>query len=1019
MDTRTFKRWDCLLGWVVFALSAVVYLASLEPTASFWDCGEFIASSYKLEVGHPPGNPTFQLFGRLFTLLGDNTHAALLINAMSALSSAFCVLFLFWSISHLGRRLLEKQLRPLNTSNAVVVWGAAAVGALVYSYSDTAWFSAVEAEVYGMSSFLTALVFWAMLKWEECADEPYANRWIVLIAYLMGISIGVHLLNLLAIPALVYLYYYKKYPFTWKGAIWTFVISVVILAFILYGIVPWVPKISSWFDLLFVNGLGLPYNTGMLFFVVALLALLFWGVYTTIKKQKVLWNTILLCITVIIIGYSSFSMVVLRAMANTPTNENQPDTPFSLSSYLARDQYGSAPLFYDGIYNSPYDKWQESTQRVKMDGRYAKVKSVETPTYKDQDKMFFPRMHSKRETHAPFYDSYVKGKGPLNSEGKRMPSFGENLVFFFDYQVNYMYWRYFMWNFVGRQNDIQGTVPGDPVRGNWESGVGFIDRLHHGDETTAPDMLKNNPGKNHYYFLPLLLGFLGLFYQLSKDKRNAWITFLLFFMTGLAIVVFLNQPPYQPRERDYAYAGSFYAFAIWIGLGVMSLQELLRKRFPQTAVSVALVALCLIVPFQMLAENWDDHNRSHRYTARDFAFNYLNTAMEGKNAIMITHGDNDTFPLWYAQEVEGVRRDVRVMNTSLMGTDWYIDQMQWRTYESAPVVFSTPRVSYLYGTNDLVPIFERAKNVVPIKQAVDIMGNPKAKTQLVDGSWMNYLPARKLRIPVNKENALACGIVAPEDADLIPEYIDIEVPASKTVLMKVEMMFLDLLANYQWDRPIYMVSKAADLNVGIKDYLQYEGMAYKLVPYKVESKDNQITKMDVNAMYERLMHTYQWGGMDKDDPAVLLDYNHHYLFVIQQGTRQMFSQVAQALILDGQPDKAIQVLDKGCEVMHRFPLNYVVQASLNEVGVMEMVELYYYLKEDEKARALAEPFLQETYKAIEYFLQPFAGGFISLRDAESGISTYSHMVEIVKQNDSQELYDTYNSQLEELFKRFQ
>ncbi len=1017
MEIKTFKKTDLLIGWVVFAISAVVYLASIEPTASFWDCGEFIASSYKLEVGHPPGNPTYQLFGRLFSLFGNGQQAAWLINAMSALASAFCVLLLFWSISHLGRRLLEAQRIPLDWGNAVAVWGAAAVGSLVYSFSDTAWFSAVEAEVYAMSSLFTAAVFWAMLKWEEDADKPYANRWIVLIAYLMGLSIGVHLLNLLAIPALVFIYFYKKYPFSWKGAIATLLLSAVLIAFVLYGVIPWVPKISGWFDLLFVNVFGLPFNSGMLFFIIGLLVLLFLGVQHSYKKGQVLWNTILLCVTVIIIGYSSFAMVVIRSSAQTPTNENQPDNPFALGRYLAREQYGSSPLFYDGVYSSPYDTWKNTTQYIKADGRYERVKGPEMPVYKDTDKMIFPRMWSKRETHAIFYDSYNSGKGKLNSDGKRMPTFLDNMVFFFDYQVNYMYWRYFMWNFAGRQNDIQGINPGDPVRGNWESGIGFIDKIRLGDQTKAPDMLKNNKAKNHYYMLPLLLGIAGLVYQTARDKRNAWITFLLFFMTGLAIVVYLNQPPYQPRERDYAYAGSFYAFSIWVGLGVMSLAHLLRKIMKPAVASSLAAVLCLIVPFQMLAQNWDDHNRSGRYTARDFAANFLNTCLPNCNAIIVTHGDNDTFPLWYLQEVEGTRTDVRVMNTSLMGTDWYIDQMQWRNYESAPVVFSIPRVSYTYGTNEILPIYERVSERVSAIQAVGVMGNPKAKLQLADGTMINYLPARKLRIPVNKENVLACGIVPEKDAHLIPDYMDLDIPENKNTLLKVEMMFLDLLANYQWDRPIYMVPKGGDLNIGIKDYLRFDGMAYKLMPFKTTELSKEVPYMDTQKMYNLLMHEYSWGRMDQ--PDVLLDYHVTYLYLVQQAIRQMYTQVAKALILEGELEKAEEILDRGMEVMQQYPLNYVVQPSLNEVGVMEAIELYYFLEEPEKARALAVPFLDETFKAIEYFLGSHRGGFLSAQDAESAISTYVHVNDILMLNNDPELGGEYKNKIEELFDRFQ
>jgi hypothetical protein len=624
---------------------------------------------------------------------------------------------------------------------------------------------------------------------------------------------------------------------------------------------------------------------------------------------------------------------------------------------------------------------------------------------------------SKRETHGSFYDSYNTGKGKVNSEGKSMPSFGDNMVFFFDYQVNYMYWRYFMWNFAGRQNDIQGTIPGDPVRGNWESGIGFLDRARLGDQSKAPEMLAGNKAKNHYYMLPLLLGIAGLLYQTAKDRRNAWITFLLFFLTGLAIVVYLNQPPYQPRERDYAYAGSFYAFSIWVGLGVVALYHLLRKKLPGILAGSLASALCLFVPFQMLAQNWDDHDRSGRYTARDFAFNFLTTCREDCNAIIVTHGDNDTFPLWYAQEVEGIRTDVRVMNTSLLGTDWYIDQMQWKMYTSAPVKFSIPRESYLYGTNEILPVYERVTDRVPAIQAVSVMGNPRAKLQLNDGTMINYLPARKLRIPVNKENVLACGIVPQKDAHLIPEYMDLDIPENKHTLMKVEMMFLDMLANYEWDRPIYIVSRGGDLNIGIRDYLRYDGMAYKLMPFKTENIRPEVPYMDTDKLYPLLMEGYRWGRME--EPGVLLDYHVTYLFLVQQAVRQMYSQVAKALILEGKTDKAEKILDRGMEIMKRYPLNYAVQPSLNEVGVMETVELYYFLERPEKARDIAVPFLEETYKAIGYFLGSYKGGFLSSSDAESAISTYVHMNDILKVNGDAELSESYSERIETFFKAYQ
>jgi hypothetical protein len=532
-------------------------------------------------------------------------------------------------------------------------------------------------------------------------------------------------------------------------------------------------------------------------------------------------------------------------------------------------------------------------------------------------------------------------------------------------------------------------------------------------------MLKNNKAKNHYYMLPLLLGIMGLVYQTTRDKRNAWITFLLFFLTGLAIVVYLNQPPYQPRERDYAYAGSFYAFSIWVGLGVLALAQIFRKFLKPVAAGVLASVLCLFVPFQMLSQNWDDHNRSGRYAARDFAYNFLNTCDPNTNAIIVTNGDNDTFPLWYLQEVEGERTDVRVMNTSLMGTDWYIDQMQWRTYESAPVKFSIPRESYLYGTNEILPIYERVSDRVSAIQAVGIMGNPKAKLQLADGTMINYLPARKLRLPVNKENVLAAGIVPEKEAHLIPDYMDLDIPENKNTLMKVEMMFLDLLANYEWDRPIYFVSQGGDLNIGIKDYLRYDGMAYKLMPFKIEEKTKgflEYRDMDTEKMYDLLMNVYRWGRMDQ--PDVLLDYHVTYLYLVQQAIRYMYTRVANGLVLAGEEEKALEVLDRGMEVMHRYPLHYVVQPSYNEVGVMQAVELYYFLGQPEKARALAVEFLDETFKAIEYFLQPYKGGFLSAQDAESAISTYVHVTDIFLNNNDEELGKQYEGKLEAVFARY-
>ena len=685
MDNKKFTLWNRIVAAAVSLIAAVVYLMTIEPTASFWDCGEFIASSYKLEVGHPPGNPVFQLFARLFTMFSDNMHAAVAVNAFSAVCSALTIFFLYLTIVFLAKRLIKpSEEGTYSLPKAIAVFGSGAVGALAYTFSDTFWFSAVEGEVYAMSSLITALVFWAMTKWYEQADRPYANRWIVLISFLMGLSIGIHLLNLLAIPALVFMYYYKQREgghYTFGEYVKIFLVSVVILAVILFGIIPYLPKFAAYVDLFFVNTLGLPFNSGAAFFMVALLGLCFWGLFRTMKNQKVFANTVLLCFTMIVVGFSLFTIVVIRSSAKTPTNEYQPDNPFTLVRYLGREQYGSNPLVYGQYFDSPYDI-EQTKYWAPMGDKYIQADGPGKVIYTD-GKMLFPRMWSGNDPrHIAFYKSYMGNGGQVvkGAEHKK-PTFFQNLAFFFDYQLNWMYWRYFMWNFAGRQNDVHSPSPGDPFIGNWESGIAPLDNFRLGDQSSAPGYLKDNKGKNHYYMLPLILGLIGLFFQFGRDKRGCWLTFLMFFMTGIAIVVYLNQPPYQVRERDYAYAGSFYSFSIWIGLAVAAVYSWIADsgRFKgarrETVASAAVTVVLLGVPFQMASENWDDHDRSNRYTAVEMAKNYLNSV--GPNGILVTHGDNDTFPLWYAQEVENVRTDVRIANTSLLGTDWHIDQMKY------------------------------------------------------------------------------------------------------------------------------------------------------------------------------------------------------------------------------------------------------------------------------------------------------------------------------------------------------
>ncbi|MCQ2146389.1 MAG: DUF2723 domain-containing protein [Bacteroidales bacterium] len=748
MDKKKFNLWNRITAVLVLLVSAFTYLSTIEPSASYWDCGEFIASSYKLEVGHPPGNPVFQLLGRVFTMFtkgnpadptaAANLGASVAVNVMSALCSAFTIFFLYLTIVFFAKRFFKaKEDGSFGLGESIAIFGSGVVGALAYCFSDTFWFSAVEGEVYAMSSLFTAIVFWAMTKWYEQAHTKYANRWIVLISFLMGLSIGVHLLNLLAIPALVFMYYYKKNEdghYKFSDYIKIFLVSVVILAVILFGIIPYLPKMAAYSDLFFVNVLGLPYNSGAAFFLVALLAVSFWGIYVTMKKEKAFWNTVLLCFVTIVIGFSIFSIEIIRSSVKTPTNEYQPDNAFTLVRYLSREQYGKTPLLYGQYFDAPYDL-KNDTYWAPLDGKYKKADGPSEGKYKASGKMLFPRMWSSDERHIEFYETYMNGKGHIVPGARhKKPSFGSNLYFFFDYQLNWMYWRYFMWNFVGRQNDVHSPTPGDPFIGNWESGIGPIDRFMLGDQRDAPTALANNKGKNHYFFLPLLLGLLGLFFQYDKDKRGCWLIFLMFFMTGIAIVMYLNQPPFQVRERDYAYAGSFYFFSVWIGFAVAAIWSWINSATKGSnavpyAVAVSVASVC--VPALMAAENWDDHDRSNRYTAVEMAKNYLNSV--GENGIIITHGDNDTFPLWYAQEVENVRPDVRLCNTSLLGTDWHIDQMKWATNMSAPLDLQIGPEQYLYGTNEFIFLNDTRDQVIPIADVMRVFKHPDAKVTLTSG----------------------------------------------------------------------------------------------------------------------------------------------------------------------------------------------------------------------------------------------------------------------------------------------
>ena len=1016
MSEKKFTFWNRIAASAVFVIAAITYLLTIEPTASFWDCGEFIASSYKLEVGHPPGNPVFQLFARFFTMFFDNMHAAVAVNAMNAICSALTVFFLYLTVVFFAKRVVKpSEDGSYTVGKAIAIFGSGAVGALAYCFSDTFWFSAVEGEVYAMSSLFTALVFWAMIKWYEQADTPYANRWIVLISFLMGLSIGIHLLNLLAIPALVFMFYYKKrenghYSF-WEY-VKIFAVSVIILAVILFGIIPYLPKLAAYFDLFFVNSLGLPFNSGAAFFMIALLAACFAGLYRTMNRQQVFANTVLLCFTTIVIGFSLFSIVIIRSSAKTPTNEYQPDNPFTLIRYLSREQYGSTPLVYGQYFDAPYDI-EKTTYWAPMGDKYIKADGPGDIKYESTGKMLFPRMwNGSDQKYIQFYQSYMgDGGSKVAGAQHKKPTFLQNLTFFFDYQMNWMYWRYFMWNFAGRQNDIHSPSPGEIMTGNWESGIDFIDHWRLGDQSDAPAYLKENKAKNHYYMLPLLLGIIGIFFQFARDKRGSWLTFLMFFMTGIAVVIYLNQPPYQVRERDYAYAGSFYSFSIWIGLAVAAVYSWIREKAPKAdiAVASAVTVVLLGVPALMAAENWDDHDRSNRYTAVEMAKNYLNSV--GENGILVTHGDNDTFPLWYAQEVENVRPDVRICNTSLLGTDWHIDQMKYAVNESAPLDITVGPKQYLYGTNEYIYIYDTRDSAILLSDVMRVFKHPDAKIPLTSGRQVDYIMSRKLVLPVNKENVIKYGILDEKYEDQIPEYIVLTIPADKDYLTKPELFMLDLLSNYQWDRPINLLSMGGDINIGIKEYLMYDGFSYRFVPIRNKMKSTAIGFADPEDLYNKMKNVYSWDALKRTDYFV--DYQNFYTFCGVLSQRLLFVNVAKEMLKIGDKERAVEMLDmcQECVPEANFPLDITYMGFSNEYMVADMIETYYMADQPEKALELAERFSDQLFESLYFFLQYYD---FAKREFESCYNNLQYIAELTEHHGHKELSDSINARFESL-----
>ena len=987
------------LGWLCFIIAAITYLLTLEPTASFWDCPEFITTGYKLEVGHPPGAPLFMLLARIATLFAPSTHyVPHMVNAMNCLSSAFCILFLFWTITHIARRMLTAGGREFTDAHKIAALGAGAIGALAYTFTDTFWFSAVEGEVYAQSSMFTALVVWLMLKWEEQADEPHSNRWIILIAYLMGLSIGIHILNLLTIPALVFIYYFRRYEkITLKGVVLATLLALAILGFINGIIIPYTVYIGAMVDVFFVNTLGLPVNMGIVVFALALFAALFYGIFRTHRAGKKLANLLLLATTMILIGFSSYATVTIRAVANPPMNSNNPNNPHALLAVLNRDQYGNRPLLYGPYYSTPVDDVVETTSYHynSETGRYEQGLQLTDYVYPSEFKHFFPRLWNSMKGEAAYkpwaaYRTKVdvlrdeNGEVIRDENGQAMrgevldfgrtvydnvtgesftePTFGENLYYFFTYQLNYMYWRYFLWNFVGRQDDIQADE-NTIAHGNWLSGITPLDELYLGPQSGLPSEMAENPARNTYFFLPFLLGLLGLIYQLNRDQRSFTVVMWLFIMMGIALVVYFNTGPGEPRERDYVYAGSFYAFCIWIGLGVLALYDLFtlalgEKRIRAAAVSA--IVMSLSVPTILAAENWDDHDRSGRTMARDIGWNYLQSLP--KNAIVINYGDNDTFPLWFNQEVDGVRPDVRIMNSSYLGGEWYIDEMKTAANDAAPVPFSLPSSKYSF-VNDALPVRERVNRVVGIDELMEFIKseNESTKLPLVDGTMMDYVPARRIAIPVNKENAVKSGIVKEQDYDLMVDTVYINIAERKQRIEKSEMMLLDLLANFDWNRPISFTQVYILQDFGLLDYLQFDGYAYRLVPILTPYRSAwDIGRIDTDVTYPLLKDVFRYGNLAEE--GVHADHFTQYNLGASRA-RESFARVAMQLIREGKEDKALEMLDRGLEVLPSPKIRY------SDANTYPFIEGYYTLGEWEKGDDLMQHYLQTLIEYIEYYLQ--------------------------------------------------
>ena len=1128
---KQYRLVDNIFGWVAFVIAAFVYCSTIEPTASFWDCPEFITTAYKQEIGHPPGAPFFMLLGNFFThFASDATQVAKMVNTMSALLSAVCILFLFWTITHLARKLIISDWKEMTTSKLIAIEASGMVGALIYTFSDTFWFSAVEGEVYAFSSAFTAVVFWLILKWEDHADEPHSDRWLVLIAYMTGLSIGVHLLNLLCIPAIVLVYYYKKVPHAnLKGSLLALILSFAVVVAVLYGVVPGIITVGGWFELFFVNVLGCPFNTGEIVYIICLVAAVIWGIYETynatdknVKRQNIafilgfgmlgipfygygwsavicgvivmaiLWfvlgykrkqevatgvdettgitkkkmqllplvsarikNTALLCMLMLMIGYSSYALIVIRSSANPPMDQNSPEDIFTLGSYLSRDQYGDRPLFYGQAYTSQV--------ALTVDGNMCKPEMKEgAPVYQRKEKatadekdsyfivshknkyqyaqnMFFPRMYDA--AHAQAYEDWMGGvdgtEVPYDRCGEnimvKVPSQVDNIRFFLSYQCNFMYWRYFMWNFAGRQNDIQGN--GEPEHGNWITGFSFIDDSLYGDQSKLPDDLKNNKGHNVFYCMPLILGLIGLFWQAWYTRKRKvikngkeveetlpigiqqfWVVFFLFFMTGLAIVIYLNQTPMQPRERDYAYAGSFYAYAIWCGLGVLAIINLLKEKakLSGTAIAAIVAVITLLVPIQMASQTWDDHDRSNRYTCRDFGQNYLMSLQEKGNPIIFTNGDNDTFPLWYNQEVEGVGTDARVCNLSYLQTDWYIDQMKRPAYDSPSVPITWPRLDFCSGTNEYVTVEPGAKQQIldfykqDPEAAKKQFGDEPFELKNVLKYWvrsknpdLHIIPTDTLYVTIDKEAVKKSGMMMASDT--IPDKMVISL-AGKSALYKGDLMMLEMIAQCNWVRPIYVALTVGEENyMNLGDNFVQEGLVNRITPFTTNKPGAK--NFDTEKAYHNIMTRFKFGNLKQkglyiDETTMRMCYTH----------RRLLAQTALQLLSEHKNKKAIDILKKAdVEIPdYNVPIDYMS-------GGLDMARGWILAGQKQKAAEYVGKVWKTASQYLSYYLSLDANRFAQAQnDCIRQIMIMQSTCEVASMVD-QKTAKKYEDQLNKLY----